>query len=157
MNLATPKFDKGGILYNAIRLTGAVLLAAGVLAGTAMTASAAVTPRTADIVCSQGVELPAKDRFTVVLPATTALSSDCFLVNGDSSSAVRVLQDALRLCNGQTALKIDGNFGAKTEAAVKAVQKAHGISQDGGYGNQTRGVMMWPDNNSSRCAIPSHF
>ena len=74
-----------------------------------------------------------------------------------NSEAVGVLQTALNLCNGRAGLGVDNDFGNQTEAAVKAVQKAHGITQDSGYGNQTRGVMTWPDNETLRCVRPTHF
>jgi len=40
-------------------------------------------------------------------------------------------------------LQEDGDFGGKTEAAVKVVQRHAGASVDGGYGAETRGKMQW--------------
>ena len=37
---------------------------------------------------------------------------------------------------------MDGQFGSKTEAAVKAFQKKAGIKQDGKYGDQTHAALM---------------
>lgn len=145
-----------GILNTIIRVTGALLLAAGLGVGTVVPASAA-TPNTADVECVTTVVLPAQDGFTVPLPASSSHSSDCFLVIGDSGSGVGALQAALKQCNGQSGLVVDHSFGKQTKAAVEAVQRAHGITADGGYGNQTRGVMSWPDNNSTKCTRPSHF
>jgi peptidoglycan hydrolase-like protein with peptidoglycan-binding domain len=139
----------------AIRIAGALLVAAGLITASATVAGAA-TPHTANVECTGTVVLPAQDGFTVTLPAHNG-SSDCFLVNGDSGPGVGVLQAALKICNGQSGLKVDSRFGPLTQAAVTAVQRAHGITADGGYGNQTRGVMRWPDNNSTRCTVPSHF
>lgn len=138
------------------RLAGSLLLAGG-LAATTVSAASAATPNTANIVCSATVQLPAQDGSTVPLPGTASGSTDCFLTKGDVSPAVGVLQAALRLCNGQSGLAVDDNFGTNTQNAVKAVQSAHHITVDGIYGNQTRGVMLWPDNNSAKCTRPTHF
>ena len=40
------------------------------------------------------------------------------------------------------ALAVDGDFGSKTEAAVKAFQKKAGLKQDGLYGNLTHTALM---------------
>jgi peptidoglycan hydrolase-like protein with peptidoglycan-binding domain len=63
---------------------------------------------------------------------------------------VRSLQSQLNLCYGpgssfpghvavfKPALGLDGDFGAKTAAALRAVQAHHHIGADGMYGPQTR-------------------
>ena len=40
------------------------------------------------------------------------------------------------------ALEVDGQFGSKTEAAVKAFQKKTGLKQDGKYGDLTHAALM---------------
>ncbi len=40
------------------------------------------------------------------------------------------------------ALAVDGDFGSKTEGAVKAFQKKVGLKQDGKYGDQTHTALM---------------
>ena len=40
------------------------------------------------------------------------------------------------------ALAVDGDFGSKTESAVKAFQKKAGLKQDGKYGDQTHTALM---------------
>ena len=52
------------------------------------------------------------------------------LKNGSIGAEVKILQKALNI-------GIDGNFGAKTEAAVKAFQKSKGLVPDGIVGNKT--------------------
>lgn len=56
-------------------------------------------------------------------------------------------------------LTIDGDFGAKTETAVKMYQKAHGLEDDGIVGNKTwtaLGVKSnTPTNTNSKCVDPS--
>src|SRR5919202_2440803 len=55
---------------------------------------------------------------------------------GTSGEAVRQLQQALKGL-GYDPGAIDGQFGARTEAAVKAFQKAQGITADGIVGDVT--------------------
>ncbi|MBD2777189.1 peptidoglycan-binding domain-containing protein [Iningainema tapete] len=57
------------------------------------------------------------------------------LVFGDSGVAVRVLQRLL-LSNGYS-IRIDGSFGAITEAAVKAFQNRRNLGADGVVGQKT--------------------
>jgi len=56
---------------------------------------------------------------------------------GDTEHPVRTLQHLLR-AHGQT-IAVDGDFGPRTEAAVRAVQTSAGIPVDGIVGPQT-----WP-------------
>lgn len=58
------------------------------------------------------------------------------LSEGSQGSAVRKLQ-VLLAYEGQYTAKIDGDFGAKTTAAVKAFQKANGLKADGIAGPAT--------------------
>jgi peptidoglycan hydrolase-like protein with peptidoglycan-binding domain len=55
---------------------------------------------------------------------------------GSSGDAVRQLQSALQGL-GEHPGAIDGQFGSRTEAAVKAFQRAHGIAVDGVVGDIT--------------------
>ena len=59
------------------------------------------------------------------------------LRRGSMGEAVEELQALLNAKYGAN-LEIDGNFGAKTEAAVKAFQQAHGLAVDGVVGPKTR-------------------
>jgi hypothetical protein len=98
----------------------------------------------------------------LVIPVTRSGSSftaACLLGNGNAGVAVRALQDALRRCNGQTSLAVDGIFGRLTSDAVKRVQRAHGLSQDGVYGPNTRDAMTWPilANSDGHFAGCAHF
>lgn len=58
------------------------------------------------------------------------------LRRGDTGAAVRELQEALKRL-GHDPGPVDGVFGAKTEAAVKAFQRAAGIAVDGVVGPVT--------------------
>ena len=59
------------------------------------------------------------------------------LRRGSEGEAVEELQFLLNSKYGAD-LDIDGKFGAKTESAVKAFQKAHGLTADGVVGPKTR-------------------
>jgi len=58
------------------------------------------------------------------------------LRRGSSGEAVRQLQQALKAV-GYDPGAIDGDFGSRTETAVKAFQKAQGIAPDGVVGDIT--------------------
>lgn len=62
------------------------------------------------------------------------------LKNGTSGADVKALQELLNQL-GAT-LEVDGQFGSKTEAALKAFQKKARIKQDGKYGDQTHAALM---------------
>ena len=62
------------------------------------------------------------------------------LKNGSTGADVKALQELLNQLGA--ALEVDGQFGSKTEAAVKAFQKKAGIKQDGKYGDQTHAALM---------------
>jgi hypothetical protein len=64
-------------------------------------------------------------------------SINCQLAENNNSDAVKALQTQLNLCNGGN-LKVDGDFGSKTKAALKAAQKANDADDDGIYGPETR-------------------
>ncbi|MGH3745820.1 MAG: peptidoglycan recognition protein family protein [Micromonosporaceae bacterium] len=61
------------------------------------------------------------------------------LRRGSSGAAVRDLQRDLNAAGAQ--LAVDGDFGPKTEAAVKAFQRKAGIDVDGVVGPQTRAAL----------------
>jgi hypothetical protein len=92
-------------------------------------------------------------------------STNCMLAKGNNSAAVKSLQSDLNLCYSTTTslpgsiksfspkLTVDGDFGTKTMAALKAAQSNYaGIAHDGVYGPQTRKTIVFPvDDGSLRC------
>lgn len=58
------------------------------------------------------------------------------LKKGSKGSKVRVLQQDLKTLGYNIA--VDGDFGAKTENAVKSFQRSHGLTADGIVGPKTR-------------------
>lgn len=61
---------------------------------------------------------------------------------GDPETAIQVLQRNLNFCYG-TKLAVDGIYGSRTRAAVRAVQIKHRLVVDGIYGPKTRSAMNW--------------
>ncbi|MFF0264939.1 peptidoglycan-binding protein [Kribbella sp. NPDC004536] len=61
---------------------------------------------------------------------------------GDPETAILVLQRNLNFCYGSK-LAVDGIYGSKTRAAIKAVQSKHHLVVDGIYGPMTRSAMNW--------------
>ena len=75
--------------------------------------------------------------------ATTYILGSRSLKKGSTGSDVKTLQELLnQLAIVTPALEVDGDFGSKTEAAVKAFQKKAGIKQDGIYGDETHKALM---------------
>lgn len=72
------------------------------------------------------------------------------LKNGNRGEEVKSLQTALGR-QGYNVGGVDGIFGAKTLAAVKAFQKAHGLTVDGVVGPQTASALGldWQGGSSS--------
>lgn len=60
--------------------------------------------------------------------------------SGDSGEAVAQLQEALAALGYYTG-KVDGNYGTQTVSAVKALQKANGLTADGSAGEQTQKLL----------------
>ena len=63
---------------------------------------------------------------------------------GDKGEDVKTLQTALNAA-GYDCGKVDGVFGKKTQAAVKAYQKAHSLTVDGICGRQTWASLGYKD------------
>ena len=62
------------------------------------------------------------------------------LKNGSVGADVKALQELLNQLG--TSSTVDGQFGSKTEAALKAFQKKARIKQDGKYGEQSHAALM---------------
>ncbi len=73
---------------------------------------------------------------TQTKPSATATAAPSSLKVGSSGSDVKRLQNQLKALGYYTG-SVDGDFGAGTEAAVKAFQARHGLTADGKAGKYT--------------------
>lgn len=81
-------------------------------------------------------------------PASEASAS---LRAGDRGPRVREVQDLLRRHGHE--LSADGDFGPRTEAAVRAFQRARGLSPDGVVGPRTRAALQSPARSSGPVGV----
>ncbi|WP_193317777.1 MULTISPECIES: peptidoglycan-binding domain-containing protein [Streptomyces] len=70
-------------------------------------------------------------------------SGNCTLGSGASGPAVNALQSALKHCNEQSSLVVDGEFGPATQRALTNAQRLRGAEADGIYGSETRAKLHW--------------
>lgn len=77
---------------------------------------------------SSNTTTPSKQTVSSKIPSTT-------LKKGDNGKAVEEMQRMLNMIG--YSLTVDGDYGVKTEAAVKSFQKANGLSVNGRYGANT--------------------
>lgn len=72
--------------------------------------------------------------------SSTSTSTKSYLSKGDSGDEVKKLQTMLNAC-GYNCGTVDGDFGSKTDAAVRALQSDTELSVDGMYGVKTKAVL----------------
>ena len=76
-------------------------------------------------------------------PTAEYTLGSCLLKKGMTGSDVKTLQELLNQLHIVTpALEVDGDFGNKTDAAVRAFQKKLRLKQDGLYGEETHKALM---------------
>ncbi len=99
--------------------------------GTAATGGATTTPMTTPTTPSgDGFGTPSTTK-PGVINAPSVANGD-IIMRGDKGPQVEALQKMLK-ANGAD-IAVDGNFGPKTEAALKAYQSKNGLAADGKYG-----------------------
>jgi lysozyme len=79
------------------------------------------------------------------LSSTNSISSN--LKKGASGTVVKALQEQLNKQGFK--LSVDGNFGAKTQAAVESFQRSHGLTVDGIVGPKTSAALTATTTKSS--------
>ena len=84
-------------------------------------------------------ETPAPEAAAEAIDAAAAVVWTT-LRSGDSGEAVAQLQEALAALGYYTG-KVDGNYGTQTVSAVKALQKANGLTADGSAGEKTQKLL----------------
>lgn len=67
-------------------------------------------------------------------------STKSYIVKGDSGDEVKKLQTMLNAC-GYNCGTVDGDFGSKTDAAVRKLQADTDLTVDGMYGKNTKAVL----------------
>lgn len=85
----------------------------------------------------------------ITLPQGTQYNiGNTTLTRGSKGEEVKQLQQALNASGIGVQLKIDGDFGPATEAAVRFYQNAKGLKVDGIVGQQTRGTLNGQQGNN---------
>ena len=68
----------------------------------------------------------------------------CIMNSGAKGSGVKTLQYSINECyRPSPRLALDGDYGPRTKAAVRRVQRRIGTAADGIYGPKTRSLMMF--------------
>ncbi|MYR60417.1 peptidoglycan-binding protein [Streptomyces sp. SID625] len=130
-----------GVRRLAVAGCGSALLATGFVAVTAGQAQAA-TPICSKTVTKSSVD--GADTFRGPVAAASNGSLNCQLGPGNSSSAVKALQNSIKRCESIDPGSADGIYGTNTKAAVAKLQKRYHVSPaDGLYGPKTRKVFSW--------------
>lgn len=84
------------------------------------------------------------------MPAAPRNNLDCRLRLGDRGDGVKQLQSTLVECYNES-LARDGDFGSRTEAALKRAQASAHTTADGIYGPDTRRAIKHPYLGDSPC------
>jgi len=141
-----------------IRLT----VLAGILTVLVTTMITVVSPTVASAatpLCTKARNVTSGGR-AISMPATANNSLTCLIGRNSAanSTVVRHLQSTMKACYPTlrladpysderiSQLAVDGDFGPRTEAAMKAVQDATGADVDGVYGPNTRDRMRFRSN-----------
>ena len=97
----------------------------------------------AAVTCNSGQLWSFGIGYQVELPYYSSSDTiDCNMGKGANSNAVKLLQQDLNDCY-KRGLKVDGDFGDKTLAALIYAQGKAGTTADGVYGPNTRKKMDW--------------
>lgn len=78
------------------------------------------------------------------LPAHSGGSYVCWMAYGTQGDEVKALQGAINRCYNLPYVAPDGIYGEATKATLSAVQRQHGIHDDGEYGPDTYAAMRFP-------------
>ena len=146
------------------------IVSAGIILG-ALCVVLPATPAAASTVYCDSTLTEAAESGKVVVPAHAG-SYKCYLFEGDGPNAgVKALQHTINLCYleggylgpfgvpSSPKLTEDGQFGAKTKAALVAVQKEYNsqddenIDTDGSYGPQTYNSTSFATTSGNNCSL----
>ena len=102
--------------------------------------AAAPTPTTTTVTPTVPVVTPTSPTVVVTNPVTTSYKFTTLMKVGTKNADVKELQKLLTQ-KGFGTLVADGWFGVKTGTALKALQKANGLTSDGVAGPMTRAIL----------------
>lgn len=83
-----------------------------------------------------------KNNHSYSLPVDSSGKRGCTMNQGANGKHVSALQTALKVCY-KKGIAVDGVWGPKTTAALKAAQKTMGVSADGVFGPNTNAKTKW--------------
>ncbi|GAA0222489.1 hypothetical protein GCM10009539_04630 [Cryptosporangium japonicum] len=134
-----------------MRLRKMVITASAVILPSLFLAVVPSSPASAAPQCTKRGETIAGDNAGGMLWAPVAAngSTTCQMGSGSVSSAVGALQHSLKYCYGKS-ISEDNNFGPATKSALQSVQRQIGADDDGVYGPETRGKMVFSAVGTSR-------
>jgi peptidoglycan hydrolase-like protein with peptidoglycan-binding domain len=117
-------------------LLAVTTFAAGLLGMAVTVAPAASSATRLYPMCNGSLSVSMSGDYTLTSMPYLEGSETCSLKYGDSGNGVSALQRTLNKCHS-AGLVVDGKFGAATQTAVIASQKAIGVDPDGVYGPAT--------------------
>jgi peptidoglycan hydrolase-like protein with peptidoglycan-binding domain len=106
----------------------AAMAAMSLIVGLGVAVAAANPAAAADAPCT-GSESYFNGRIYVVMPVASDGAFSCYMNRGNTGDDVRAMQNTLNSCYGAS-LTIDGSFGPKTQAALRAAESTAGMTTD---------------------------
>ncbi|MDI6104965.1 peptidoglycan-binding domain-containing protein [Actinoplanes sp. NEAU-A12] len=108
------------------------------------------SPAYATSTCTTSLYIATEGRKPHDAPALSNGSVNCQLKRNNRGEAVRAPQNAMQMCY-EKRIEADRIFGGDTETALRSVQRAIGVADDGIYGPNTRRAMkFWNTNGCSK-------
>jgi len=106
----------------------AAMAAMTLVVGLGVAVAAANPAAAADARCT-GSDSQFNGRIYVVMPVASDGNFECYMNRGETGDEVRALQNTLNSCYGAS-LTVDGSFGPRTQAALRAVEDSLGMTRD---------------------------
>ena len=108
----------------------AAMAAMSLIVGLGLAVAAANPAAAADAPCT-GSESYFNGRIYVVMPVASDGAFSCYMNRGNTGDDVRAMQNTLNSCYGAS-LTVDGSFGPRTQAALRAAEDSAGSTTDPG-------------------------
>ncbi len=125
----------------------------------ALTAVLVATPALAEVESSDSIENVKVSKITpgpltdrqrdLVCPTVGSVNPMCtdFVGIGQSGDHVKHIQRSINASSHNVEVSVDGQFGTKTEAALRIVQEGRGLAVDGIVGRQTLNTFVCASSN----------